>query len=180
MQLSFHSGGFIHGNEQHLAAVLEDSEKKDYTNFVTHGNTCNNWTAVDIPVILHRSKLISNPTEYNEPSPSPNFEFLVFEAEEESGVEVNDELTRLLEQDEKIIQLFEEKIELVNLDVFAWSYQDMPGLDSEILEHRLPLKPECPSVKQKLRRTHHDMAVKIKEEVQKQIDIDFLVIAEYP
>jgi hypothetical protein len=22
MQLSFHSGGFIHGNEQHLAAVL--------------------------------------------------------------------------------------------------------------------------------------------------------------
>ena len=32
-------------------------------------------------------------------------------------------------------------------DVFAWSYQDMPGLDYEIVEHRMPLKPECPSVK---------------------------------
>ena len=47
-------------------------------------------------------------------------------------------------------------------DVFAWSFQDMPGLDSEIVEHRLSLKPECPPVKKKLRRTHLDMAVKIK------------------
>ena len=65
-------------------------------------------------------------------------------------------------------------------DVFAWSYQDMPGLDSEIVEHRLPLKPEYPPVKQKLRRTHPDMAFKIKEDVQKQIDVGFLVNSEYP
>ena len=50
-------------------------------------------------------------------------------------------------------------------DVFAWSYKDMPGLDTSILEHCLPLKPECPPVKQMLRRTHPDMAIKIKEEV---------------
>ena len=56
----------------------------------------------------------------------------------------------------------------------------MPGLDSEVGEHRLPLKPECLSVKQKLRRTHPDMAVKIKEEVQKQINAGFLVTVEYP
>ncbi|KAI5428055.1 hypothetical protein KIW84_033172 [Lathyrus oleraceus] len=123
MQLSFRSGGFIHGNEQHLAVMLEDSEEEDYTNFMTHGKTYNNWTAVDISV--------------------------------------SEELSRLLEQDENIIQPFEEQIELVNLgseddvkevkigsrlcpdakkglidllreysDVFAWSYQDMPGLDS--------------------------------------------------
>ncbi|KAI5435783.1 hypothetical protein KIW84_022273 [Lathyrus oleraceus] len=178
MQLSFRSGGFIHGNEQHLAAVLENSEEEDCTNFVTHGRTCNNWTAVDIPIILHRSKLVPNPIEYNDPSPSPKFEFPVFEAEEESDVEVSDELSRLLEQDEKIIQPFEEQIELVNLgseddvkevkigsrlcpdakkglidllqeysDVFAWSYQNMPRLDSDIVEHRLSLKPECPPVK---------------------------------
>lgn len=65
-------------------------------------------------------------------------------------------------------------------DVFAWSYQDMPGLDPRIVEHRLPLKPECPPVKQKLRRTRPDMALKIKEEVQKQIDAGFLVTSEYP
>ena len=59
--------------------------------------------------------MVSNAIEYNDPSPFPNFEFPVFEAEEESDVEVSDELTRLLEQDENIIQPFEEQIELVNL-----------------------------------------------------------------
>lgn len=56
------------------------------------------------------------------------------------------------------------------VDVFSWSYQDMPGLDTDIVEHKLPLRPECPPLKQKLIRAHPDMAVKIKEEVQKQID----------
>jgi len=65
-------------------------------------------------------------------------------------------------------------------EVFAWSYKDMPGLDPEVVEHRLPLKPECPPVKQKLRRSHPDMALKIKEEVRKQIDAGFLVTSEYP
>ncbi|KAI5409580.1 hypothetical protein KIW84_055127 [Lathyrus oleraceus] len=85
------------------AAVLEDDEEEDCTNFVMHGKACNNWTAVDVPIILHRSKLVPNLIEYNDPSPSPNFEFLVFEAEEESDVEVSDELSRLLKQDEKTI-----------------------------------------------------------------------------
>ena len=49
----------------------------------------------------------------------------------------------------RLIELLKEYV-----DVFAWSYQDMPGLDTDIVEHRLPLKPECPPVKQKLRRTH--------------------------
>ncbi|XP_039688680.1 uncharacterized protein [Medicago truncatula] len=65
-------------------------------------------------------------------------------------------------------------------DIFAWSYKDMPGLDPNVVEHRLPLKPECPPVKQKLRRSHPDMALKIKEEVRKQIDAGFLITSEYP
>ena len=28
-------------------------------------------------------------------------------------------------------------------DIFAWSYRDMPGLDSDIVQHRLPLNPRC-------------------------------------
>ncbi|KAI5409770.1 hypothetical protein KIW84_055284 [Lathyrus oleraceus] len=34
--------GFIHGNEEHLAVVLENDEVEDCTNFVTHGKACNN------------------------------------------------------------------------------------------------------------------------------------------
>ena len=52
-------------------------------------------------------------------------------------------------------------------DVFAWSYQDMPGLDPAIVRHKLPLKPECSPIKQKLRRMKPEMALKIKEEVEK-------------
>ena len=27
-------------------------------------------------------------------------------------------------------------------DIFAWSYQDMPRLSTEIIEHQLPMKPK--------------------------------------
>jgi len=65
-------------------------------------------------------------------------------------------------------------------DVFAWSYNDMPGLDTDIVQHKLPLKPECPPVRQKLRRMKPEMSLKIKEEVQKQFDAGFLAVAKYP
>ena len=40
------------------------------------------------------------------------------------------------------------KKEIVDLlkeyaNIFAWSYQDMPGLSTEIVEHQLPMRPEC-------------------------------------
>ena len=37
-----------------------------------------------------------------------------------------------------------------SLDVFAWSYEDMPGLDPS--KHHLPILPHARPVKQKLRR----------------------------
>lgn len=57
---------------------------------------------------------------------------------------------------EKLVNLLQEY-----MDVFAWSYKDMPGLDTDIMVHRLPLKKDCLPIKQKLRRTRPDMAMKI-------------------
>ena len=37
------------------------------------------------------------------------------------------------------------------LDVFAWSYEDMPGLDPFIVQHHLPIFPHDEPVKQRLR-----------------------------
>ena len=65
-------------------------------------------------------------------------------------------------------------------DVFAWSYQDMPGLDTNIVVHLLPLREECAPVKQKLRRVKPEMLLKIKEEVKKQLDTGFLKVSKYP
>ena len=55
----------------------------------------------------------------------------------------------------------------------------MPGLSSDIIQHRLPLNPECSPVKQKLRKMKPEMSLKIKE-VKKQFDDGFLVVARYP
>ncbi|XP_050919024.1 uncharacterized protein LOC127136520 [Lathyrus oleraceus] len=46
----------------------------------------------------------------------------------------------------------------------------MSGLDTDIVGHHLPLREECPTVKKNLRRIRPDMAMKIKEEVQKQFN----------
>jgi len=35
----------------------------------------------------------------------------------------------------------------------------MPGLDPEIVQHRLPLKPECHPIKQRLRRMKPEVYV---------------------
>ena len=59
----------------------------------------------------------------------------------------------------------------------AWSYQNMPGLSLEIVQHKLPLNPKCSPVKQKLRRMKLEMSLKIKEEVKKHFDVGFLVVA---
>ena len=40
------------------------------------------------------------------------------------------------------------------IEIFAWSYEDMPGLDTDIVVHRLPTKEDFPPVKQKVRRMH--------------------------
>ena len=64
-------------------------------------------------------------------------------------------------------------------DVFAWSYQDMLGLNPDIVQHKLPLKLKYSLIKQKLRRMKPKMAMKIKE-VEKQFNAGFLTVAKYP
>lgn len=65
------------------------------------------------------------------------------------------------------------------MDVFAWSYQDMPSINSNIVVHKWSLQPDCTPVKQKLKRTIPDMALKISEEVKRQFNYGFLVVAKY-
>uniref|UniRef100_A0A2N9H3T2 RNase H type-1 domain-containing protein n=1 Tax=Fagus sylvatica TaxID=28930 RepID=A0A2N9H3T2_FAGSY len=78
------------------------------------------------------------------------------------------------EQKEALIALLREFHE-----IFAWSYQDMPGLDTDIVVHKIPLKPECKPVKQALRRMKPEVILKIKEEVEKQLKAGFLSTVTY-
>lgn len=58
MQHIFHSGGFNHKEEQYSIVIIheDEDEYEDKTNFVTHGQICNNWVSINIPVIIHHSK----------------------------------------------------------------------------------------------------------------------------
>lgn len=74
----------------------------------------------------------------------------------------------------------EERTSLIDLlkeykDVFAWSYDDMPGLRTDIVQHKIPLYPDAKPVKQKLRRMRPEWTLKIKEEVEKQLKLIFLL-----
>ncbi|XP_019434188.1 PREDICTED: uncharacterized protein LOC109340879, partial [Lupinus angustifolius] len=65
-------------------------------------------------------------------------------------------------------------------DVFAWSYEEMPGLDRSIVEHKLPLMQNSRPVKQKLRRIKPEISLRVKEEVEKWLTAGFVKVAEYP
>uniref|UniRef100_A0A2N9FU38 Uncharacterized protein n=1 Tax=Fagus sylvatica TaxID=28930 RepID=A0A2N9FU38_FAGSY len=92
---------------------------------------------------------------------------LADEGEEPREVKIGTRCTT--EQKEALIALLREFHE-----IFAWSYQDMPGLDTDIVVHKIPLKPECKPVKQALRRMKPEVILKIKEEVEKQLKAGFL------
>ncbi|RVX08208.1 Retrovirus-related Pol polyprotein from transposon 17.6 [Vitis vinifera] len=66
------------------------------------------------------------------------------------------------------------------LDVFAWSYEDMLGLDPSIVQHHLPILPHAKPVKQKLRRLHPRWSLHVKEEIQKQLSVGFISVVKYP
>ncbi|KAA3483746.1 reverse transcriptase [Gossypium australe] len=102
------------------------------------------------------------------------------------------DLLRMVKQEEKQILPHEEEVENISLeegkmvkigtriavetrqdlvellqefkDVFARSYQDMPGLSTNIVVHRLPIREECKPVQQRLRRMRLDVILKIKDE----------------
>ncbi|XP_059289897.1 uncharacterized protein LOC132043422 [Lycium ferocissimum] len=79
----------------------------------------------------------------------------------------------------------ERKQELLELlkqyvDVFAWSYDDMPRLSTDIVSYRLLTDPTRPPIKQKPRKFNPDLSLTIKEEVTKQIKANVVRVTNYP
>lgn len=58
---------------------------------------------------------LPKPIENNDIAPSPNFEYPVFEAEEEDWSDIPEEVTRQFEHGEDTIQLHKEPLEVINL-----------------------------------------------------------------
>ena len=59
-------------------------------------------------------------------------------------------------------------------DVFAWSYQEMPGLSPNLVVHKLKVDPNVKPMKQPLRNYCLDVEEKIKLEVKKFLKAKFI------
>ncbi|KAK8919324.1 hypothetical protein KSP39_PZI022022 [Platanthera zijinensis] len=67
-----------------------------------------------------------------------------------------------------------------NIDVFAWSAADMPGVDADVACHRLDLDPGVRPIQQKKRAIASKMAGPIREEVEKLLRAGFISANRYP
>ena len=56
----------------------------------------------------------------------------------------------------------------------------MPGLSTDMVVYKLPIDPNFPSIKQKLRQLKTDMSVIIKEEITKQLEAKVIEVSQYP
>ncbi|XP_020224220.1 uncharacterized protein LOC109806258 [Cajanus cajan] len=64
-------------------------------------------------------------------------------------------------------------------DCFAWDYDEMPGLDRGLVEHRLPMMPGKKPVKQSPRRFALEVIEKIKEEIEGLLKAKFIRTSRY-
>ena len=69
--------------------------------------------------------------------------------------------TSMMDQDKVEILLFL----LQNVDVFAWSPYEVPGVDPEFIVHKLNVDPSFPPTKQKPRRAAKEHVDMVKLEV---------------
>jgi hypothetical protein len=56
----------------------------------------------------------------------------------------------------------------------------MPALDTDIVVHRVPLVEGCKPFKQKLRRTHPEVLIKVNAKIKKLWNVGFLEVVKYP
>ena len=67
-----------------------------------------------------------------------------------------------------------------NRDVFAWSHEDMLGIDSSIMVHRLNVSPSFPPIRQKKRVFAPERDQAIAEEIRKLQEASFIREVYYP
>ncbi|CAL2255478.1 unnamed protein product [Prunus armeniaca] len=68
----------------------------------------------------------------------------------------------------------------LNSEVFAWSYNDMPGISLDVIFHRLSINPTVRPVRQKRRAYAPEQYEAMKAEVDKLSTIRFIKKVDYP
>ena len=67
-----------------------------------------------------------------------------------------------------------------NLDIFTWTYKDIPGIDNKVIEHRLNFDPTKKLIQQKRRVFTPKRNKVVMEEVEKLLAANFIREVFYP
>ncbi|GKV39528.1 hypothetical protein SLEP1_g47286 [Rubroshorea leprosula] len=105
---------------------------------------------------------------------------VVYEGEED---DLKDRIT-LEELDLALAKLDDLKAEVQDpldeyKDCFAWDYSKMLGLDRNLVEHRLPIRPDFKPFKQPPRRMSPEVTLKVKEEIERLLKVGFIRTSRY-
>ena len=66
-----------------------------------------------------------------------------------------------------------------NVDLFAWTAADMPGVKSDVITHRLSVYKEAKSIAQKKRKLGEERCKATQEETDKLVQARFIQKAHY-
>ena len=64
-------------------------------------------------------------------------------------------------------------------DIFAWSYKDLKGVDPAICQHTIPMREEAKPSKQRPYTYNDNFGSKIKEEIDKLLEAEFIYEIEH-
>ena len=59
-------------------------------------------------------------------------------------------------------------------DIFAWSYEEIPGMNPRIVEHEIKTYPNAKPIRQRLRAVNPRKAHTIKAEIEKLLNFGFI------
>ncbi|XP_070028854.1 uncharacterized protein [Nicotiana sylvestris] len=165
-------------DEVNMVEVGEGSSKAD-VQLVGPNVKLSNWEATPLPT---KKEFCSFNAGCSDMTCMKNFQ-LSLKSQSNSEITIQEDNVRVTKisvhlepqvKEEIIKTLFEYK------DVFAWSYDDMPGLNTDLVVHKFPTDPAFPPIKQTLRKFKTDMSVKIKEEITKQLTAKVIRVTRYP
>uniref|UniRef100_A0A2N9EWZ5 Integrase catalytic domain-containing protein n=1 Tax=Fagus sylvatica TaxID=28930 RepID=A0A2N9EWZ5_FAGSY len=117
-------------------------------------------------LIVEERQNIAEPTEELE-------EIVLIEDNEKKTTRIGTSMTKEIQ--DSIVRFLRE-----NADVFAWSHDDMLGISTEVIAHKLNVNPSMSPVKQKRRVLAPDRNAVVMEEVDKLLTAGFIREVYYP
>ncbi|XP_057452760.1 uncharacterized protein LOC130744605 [Lotus japonicus] len=79
------------------------------------------------------------------------------------------------EQEDRLVELLKN-----NLDLFAWTIKDVPGIDPNVISHHLSIRPGAKPVIQARRRMGEERDKAVQIETQKLLEGKFIREVQYP